>query len=165
MKGEATVEYKKGEKGFILEFNETEKMNFEGFVDTLKKHDEFSSLSSNSEFLTLILNEGVTSLQHKINNFNEEPDELEDLSLPSPMQELLTSLINESLSALQYNLPKESELSSLDELLTLMPDTNTLYHKPDQSIQENEHPSALDDSLTTGPNLDTEGLPKKTKAD
>ena len=36
MKGEATVEYKKEEKGFILEFNEAEETNFESFVDTLK---------------------------------------------------------------------------------------------------------------------------------
>ena len=146
MKGEATVEYKKGEKGFILEFNETEEMNFESFVDTLKKHDEFGSLSSNSEFLALILNEGVASLQNKIDTFNEEPEELEDLSLPSPLQELLASLVNESLSALQYTPTKENGSSSLDELLILMPDTNTLYHEIDNPIQKNEYPSALDDS-------------------
>ena len=162
MKGEATVEYKKGETGFILEFNETEEMNFESFVDTLKKHDEFSSLSSNSEFLALILNEGVASLQNKINTFNEEPEELEDLSLPSPLQELLASLVNESLSALQYTPTKENGFSSLDELLILMPDTNTLYHEIDHSIQKNEHPSALDDSRLSGLNHDTEVSPKNT---
>ena len=162
MKGETTVEYKKGEKGFILEFNEAEEMNFESFVDTLKKHDEFSSLSSNSEFLALILNEGVASLQHKINTFNEEPDELEDLSLPSHLQELLASLVNESLSTLQYTLTKENGFSSLDELLILMPDTDTLYHETDQSIQKNEHPSPLDDSLPSRLNHDTEVSPKNT---
>ena len=159
MKGEATVEYKKGEKGFILEFNEAEEMNFESFVDTLKKHDGFSSLSSNSEFLALILNEGVASLQQKINIFNEEPKEIEDLSFSSPLQELLASLVNESLSALQYTLTKENGFSSLDELL--MPDTNTLYYETDQSIQKNEHPSALDDSLPSGVNHATELSPKK----
>ena len=158
MKGEATVEYKKGEKGFILEFNEAEEMNFESFVDTLKKHDEFSSLSSNSEFLALILNEGVASLQHKINSFNEEPEEIEDLSFSSPLQELLASLVNESLSAL-HTLTEENGFSSLDELL--MSDTNTLYHETDPSIQENEHPSALDESLPSGLNHDTELSPKK----
>ena len=127
MKGETTVEYKKEEKGFILEFNEVEEMNFESFADTLKKHDEFSSLSSNSEFLALILNEGVASLQHKINIFNEEPEKIENLSLPSPLQELLASFVNESLSVLQYTLTKETGFSTLDELL--MPDTNTLYMK------------------------------------
>ena len=162
MKGEATVEYKKREKGFILEFNEVEEMDFESFVDALKKHDEFNSLSSNSEFLALILNEGVASLQHKINTFNEEPDELENLSLPSPLQELLASLVNESLSAFQYTLTKETGFSTLDELLTLMPDTNTLYYETDQSIQKNEHPSALDDSLSSRLNHDTEVSPKNT---
>ena len=157
------MEYKKGEKGFILEFNEQRKWTFESFVDTLKKHEEFSSLSSNSEFLALILNEGVASLQHKIDTFNEEPDELEDLTLPSPLQELLGSLVNESLSALQYTLTKkENGFSSLDELLILMPDTNTLYHETDQSIQKNEQPSALDDSLPSRLNHDTEISPKNT---
>jgi hypothetical protein len=160
VKGEATVEYKKGETGFILEFNEAEEMNFESFVDTLKKHDGFSRLSSNSEFLALILNEGVASLQHKINIFNEEPEELEDLSLSSPLQELLASLVNESLSALQYTLTKENGFSSLDELLML--DTNALYHETDQSIQKNEYPSTLDDSLPSGLNYDTEGSQKNT---
>ena len=153
------MEYKKEEKGFILEFNEAEELNFESFVDTLKKHDEFSSLSSNSEFLALILNEGVASLQHKINIFNEEPEEIEDLSFSSPLQELLASLVDESLSALQYTLTEENGFSSLDELL--MSDTNTLYHETDQSIQENEHPSALDDSLPSGLNHDAELSPKK----
>ncbi|WP_338452573.1 hypothetical protein R4Z09_12245 [Niallia oryzisoli] len=141
------MEYKKGEKGFILEFNEAEEMNFESFVDTLKKHEEFGSLSSNSEFLALILNEGVTSLQHKINTFNEDPDELDNLSLPSSLQEILASLVNESLSALQYNLTKENGFTSLDELLTIMTNTDTLYHETDPSIQKNEHSTALDDSL------------------
>ena len=131
-----------------MEFNEAEELNFESFVDTLKKHDEFSSLSSNSEFLALILNEGVASLQHKINIFNEEPEEIEDLSFSSPLQELLASLVNESLSALQYTLTEENGFSSLDELL--MSDTNTLYHETDPSIQKNEDPSALDEYLPQG---------------
>lgn len=160
MKGETTVEYKKGEKGFILEFNEAEEMNFESFVDTLKKHDEFGSLSSNDEFFALILNEGVASLQHKINTFNEDLDELADLSLPSPLQEILASIVNESFSALQYTLTKKNGFSSLDELLILMPDTNTLYHEADQSIQKNEHPLALDDSFSSRLNHDTEVSPK-----
>ena len=159
MKGEATVEYIKEENGFILEFNEAEELNFESFVDTLKKHDEFSSLSSNSEFLALILNEGVASLQHKINIFNEEPEEIEDLSFPGPLQELLASLVNESLSALQHTLTEENGFSSLEELL--MSDTNTVYHETDPSIQKNEQPSALDESLPSGLNHDTELSPKK----
>lgn len=147
MKGEAAVEYKKGEKGFILEFNEAEEMNFESFVNTLKEHEEFGSLSSNSEFLALILNEGVTSLQHKINTFNEEPDELDNLSLASSLQEMLASLVNESLSALQYDLTKENGFPSLDELLILMTDTDTDNHETDPSMQKNEDSTALDDTL------------------
>ena len=154
------MEYKKGEKGFILEFNETEELNFEGFVNTLKKHDEFSSLSSNNEILALILNEGVAALQQKINTINEEPEELEDL-FPGPLQELLASLVNESLSALQYNLTKENEPSSIDELIILMQDTNSLYPETIQSIKNNEYPSSLDDSLLSELNLDTERSPKK----
>ena len=43
----------------------------------------------------------------------------------------------------------------------LMSDTNTLYHETDQSIQKNEHPLALDESLPSGLNHDTELSQKK----
>ncbi|EKN65761.1 hypothetical protein BABA_18402 [Neobacillus bataviensis LMG 21833] len=150
------MEYKKGEKGFIVEFNEAEETNLERFIDTIKNHDEFNGLSSKSEFLALILNEGVAAIQLKTNTLTENQNGIESLSSSDFLEDLLVTLLNETMSSLQSNrLNEENSSPSLGELLTILPDINSLYDKMDP-LGNN------DKSLTLSPNSDTEVSPKNT---
>jgi hypothetical protein len=157
LKGEPKMEYKKTPIGFTLEFNEHEKSNFERLVNDLKNHDEFSNISSESEFLSLIINEGVESLQYKVNNMHQKSESESFLLLP----DFLATMLNETLSALLPD--KQDPLSqkiespiSIETLLELIPDINSIFNETDQSIVKKEHLNSFDDPSTPSPNEDTE---------
>jgi hypothetical protein len=151
------MEYKESPIGFTLEFNEDEKSNFVRFVNDLKNHDEFSNISSESEFFALIINEGVESLQNKVNNMLNKSESESFILLP----EFLDTILNESLSALlQYKQDPLSQKNespiSIDTLLELIPHFNSIFNEPDQSIVKKEHLNSFDDPSTPSQNEDTE---------
>jgi hypothetical protein len=149
LRGESKMEYRKGPNGFSLEFNKEEESNFETFVNELKNHNEFSNLIAESEFLALIINEGVASLQYKINNMFEKTESENFISF----HEFLATMLNENISALlQYKQvpPTKENVSpvSLDDLLNLIPNINQLYNETDQPLEEYKSLTSLDEPLT-----------------
>ncbi|MED3564131.1 hypothetical protein [Bacillus xiapuensis] len=147
------MEYKKGSTGFSLEFNDKEERHFERFVNELKQHDEFNSLTSKNEFLALIINEGVASLQQKTSIMldNHKSGNLFDFS------ELLTTVFNERLATiLQY---KNDTVTiengfpfSHDLLLSLIPDINWLNNEKEYPMEKKHYLASLDKPLTPSPN-------------
>ncbi|KAB2332157.1 hypothetical protein F7731_17885 [Cytobacillus depressus] len=156
------MEYKKGERGFTLEFNELEEMNLERFISSLKEHDEFSGLSSNSEFLALILNEGVSSLQQKTNAFTE----IIESGSTASFQGILASLLNENFAALQHEpvhlMTENGRPISFNELLNLLPDFDSFFQEIDQPIEEDESAPNPNEPLSSIQNNFPEGPPKES---
>lgn len=151
------MEFKKGSEGFTLEFNTEEENNFKRLVQDLKKHDDFSSLTSESEFLALIINEGVASLQHKTNPSNDH-HELESLFyFPEYLVEALNDSLYKILQPNEGHLTDEKEFPvSIESLLSLMPDLNSLSNEPVSSFEKNESPTSFDEPPTLISNNGTE---------
>lgn len=147
------MEYRKGTDGFTLEFNKEEEHHFERFALELKSHEEFSDLTSESEILALIINEGVASLRYKLTRMGEGADSEGHLVLP----DFLAAMLNESLAALMQYKPsthadEQGYAVSLDDIMSLMPDLGQLFNHPEQLMEEEKPLPSLEAPLSEQPN-------------